>query len=170
MSLLSQEAAERTVRVLVESAGGYEFRVKFPGPWPELATDEPEPLGKGAGPNPAMQLAGAVANCLSASLLFCLRKSRVDARDASADCTLTLARNDRGRWRVSKADVNLAVHVPEGAGDRAARCESLFQDFCIVTESVRSGFPVDVRVRTIETAVAPRAGVTAPDPEGTTVG
>ncbi|MGA2240093.1 MAG: OsmC family protein, partial [Candidatus Bathyarchaeia archaeon] len=63
----------------------YQFKVEFDLPgMPELGTDETEPLGKNAGPNPSRMLSAAVGNCLSSSLLFCLSKSRVDVDDLKA--------------------------------------------------------------------------------------
>lgn len=69
------------VTVTLDLKDGYRFLVDFglPGVTP-LVMDEPEPLGEDAGPNAARVLAAAVANCLSASLLFCLRRARVRVR------------------------------------------------------------------------------------------
>ena len=53
------------------------FQIDF-GAFGNVLTDEPEPLGGGEGPNPSAMLAAAVANCLSASLLFALRKHKED--------------------------------------------------------------------------------------------
>ncbi|MGM9488289.1 OsmC family protein [Ideonella sp. YS5] len=59
---------------LVQQAD-YRFEARFDNPaLPALVTDEPAPLGRDAGPNPARLLGTAVANCLAASLLFSLRK------------------------------------------------------------------------------------------------
>ena len=57
----------------LEQQDDYAFLIRFdtPGAAP-LLSDEPEPLGRGTGPNPSRLLAAAVANCLSASLLFAL--------------------------------------------------------------------------------------------------
>lgn len=53
----------------LEHVQGYEFRLTFDWPdLPDLLLNEPAPLGAGA----SRLLAAAVANCLSASLLFCL--------------------------------------------------------------------------------------------------
>src|SRR3546814_1873356 len=55
--------------------GDYECRIRFEGSAvDDLITDEPAPLGHDNGPNPSRLLLAAVANCLSASLLFALRK------------------------------------------------------------------------------------------------
>ncbi len=58
-----------------EQLRDFEFRVKFDWPnVPDLTLDEPAPLGRSAGPNSARLIGAAVANCLTSSLLFCMRK------------------------------------------------------------------------------------------------
>lgn len=134
-------------RVRIEPLRDLEFNVKFDWPGtPELRTDEPRPLGGQTGPNAARLIAAGVGNCLAASLLFCLKKSRVEPRGVSAEVAGTLARNDRGRLRLGPLTVRLVV---DGAGEHEARlerCLGLFEDYCVVTESIRQGVPVAVEV------------------------
>jgi organic hydroperoxide reductase OsmC/OhrA len=139
--------SEERFDVMLDLETGYEFRVDFKEPGiPALTVDEPPPLGEGHGPNPSRLLATAVASCLSASLLFCLRRSRIDVKDVHATVSGTLARNERGRLRVSGLDVRINVEVAPGDRERMGRCMELFEDFCVVTESVRHGIDVGVRV------------------------
>jgi uncharacterized OsmC-like protein len=102
-------------------------------------------LGKGNGPAPSRLLAAAVMNCLASSLLYCLRKSRVDVSEMRASVVGTLGRSERGRLRIDSLDVTLEPGVAPEQLDRMSRCERLFEDYCVVTESVRRG--IDVRVR-----------------------
>lgn len=113
---------------------------------PPLHTDEPPPLGQGTGPNPARLLAAAVTNCLAASLLFALRKFRNAAEPLRAVATLSMARNAQNRLRIARIGVDL--HLGAAAHELHAldRVLDQFEDFCIVTQSVRAGIPVDVRV------------------------
>ncbi|MDX1646209.1 MAG: OsmC family protein [Longimicrobiales bacterium] len=115
--------------------------------WAPVVVDEPEPLGEGAGPNAARLLAAAVGNCLAASLLLCLDKSRIEVRDLRATVEGTMERNEKGRFRVAHLDVTLRPFV-EGheSSPRFARCLDIFEDFCIVTQSVREGIDVQVTV------------------------
>jgi uncharacterized OsmC-like protein len=133
---------------------GYAFDVSFddvPGA-PTFVVDEPRPLGESEGPNAAALLAAAVANCLAASLIHCLRKTRAEVESLTARVAAHVVKNDVGRYRVTRLDVELDPRLrPEDAG-RLARCEGLFEDFCIVTESVRQGIPVAVSVKTLEVA------------------
>jgi uncharacterized OsmC-like protein len=124
---------------------GYASRIDFDDTFAPLQTDEPPPLGKGNGPAPSRLLAAAVMNCLASSLLYCLRKSRVDVKEMRASVVGTLGRNERGRLRIDSFDVSLEPGVAPEQLDRMSRCESLFEDYCVVTESVRRG--IDVRVR-----------------------
>ena len=106
--------------ISLEQEQDYQFRVKFD--WPgvaELLVDEPEPLGETAGPNAARLVAAAVANCLLASLLFCMRKFKQSPGKLRAEVTGTLARNDRGRLRIGGFDVS--IHLADEAEHRSLR-------------------------------------------------
>jgi uncharacterized OsmC-like protein len=131
--------------ISVEHIDGFEFRVRFDKErYPELHMDEPAPLGRDAFPNPARILAAAIGNCLCASFLFCAKKSRVPVLGVRADVHVTLARNEAKRLRIGRVDVHL--HPRMGEGDALASCLPLFEDFCVVTQSVREGLEVNVEV------------------------
>lgn len=135
---------------------GYAFTVDFAArEGPPLVVDEVPPLGEGNGPNPARLLAAAVGHCLSASLLFCLRKSRIEVANLRTTVEGTIVRNERGRLRIGGLRVRLAPELSEEQRERMGRCLDLFEDFCLVTESVREGIPVDVEVETAATALTP---------------
>ena len=126
---------------------GYAFNVEFgEGEGSPLVVDELPPLGEANGPNPARLLAAAVGSCLSASLLFCLRKARIEVGDLRTTVEGTIIRNERGRLRIGGISVRLAPELTPEQRGRMGRCLDLFQDFCIVTESVRDGIAVDVAV------------------------
>jgi uncharacterized OsmC-like protein len=126
---------------------GYAFTADFGmAGVPDLTLDEPPPLGAGVGPNAARLIAAAVGNCLGASLLFCLRKSRIHVKQLRVSVEGTIVRNERGRLRIGEIRVRLAPDVVPQDRDRMGRCLELFEDFCIVTESVRQGIPIAVEV------------------------
>ena len=136
---------ESEFRVRIEPVGGYEYRVIFGNPdLPEMLMDEPSPMGKGRSPNAGLLLAAAVGNCLCASLTFCLNRARADVKGVSAEVFTRLERNERGRLRISSIRVLL---MPDG-GDpgKLERCRGIFEEFCVVTQSVREGVPVQVEV------------------------
>ena len=112
-----------------------------------MHTDESAPLGGDSGPNPSRMLVAAVANCLSASLLFSLRKYKNTPGTIVTRATARLERNEQKRLRVAHIDV--AIELPDAAADYAQieRLLEQFEDFCVVTESVRQGVEVNVSVR-----------------------
>jgi organic hydroperoxide reductase OsmC/OhrA len=109
---------------------------------PTIRFDEPPPAGEGTAPNAAAVLTAAVANCLSASLAFCLRRARVEVDAVTANAVAHVARNEHGRLRIERIDVAIAPVVSAARG--FDRCAALFEDFCTVTSSVRQGIPVHV--------------------------
>jgi len=139
---------ERAVhRVTVTRKSGFVFDVAFeavPG-LPVLGMDEPVPTGTATGPNATDLLLAAVANCLSASLLMCLQRSRAEVDRLSATATARIERNERGRLRIAAIDVEISPALGPDDAPKIVRCRELFEDFCIVTASLRQGIPVDVR-------------------------
>jgi len=133
--------------VRVEQIDGFEFRVKFDKEQFEpLRLDEPPPLGHDLAPNAARILAAAIGNCLAASLVFCLQKAKVATTGVSADVEVEIVRSETRRLRIGKVDVTLHTKLP---ADHPAltSCLTTFEDFCIVTQSVRKGIEVAVRVQ-----------------------
>ncbi len=114
--------------------------------WDPIVVDEPVPLGGGAGPNAARLLAGAVGSCLAASLLLCLEKARVELRNLEAHVEGVMERNEKGRFRIAGLSVTLTPTVLGEPSKKYERCLELFEDFCIVTQSVRQGIDVEVAV------------------------
>jgi len=139
---------EREHHVELRFVRGYEFVANFKDGerFESMLFDEPPPLGEGAGPNAAAVLAAAVGDCLAASFAFCLRKVRLEPLDLSANVVAHVTRNEQGRFRISGIDVELVPELQEDDHARLDRCERLFEDFCVVTESVRRGIPVNVKI------------------------
>jgi uncharacterized OsmC-like protein len=108
--------------------------------------DEPEPLGRAAGPNGMRLLGAAVGNCLSASLLFCLEKSKMSVERLKTDVVGFPQRNEKGRLRIAKLEVHISLDVAGEPAQRVARCLELFEEYCTVTASVRRGLDVNVVV------------------------
>jgi uncharacterized OsmC-like protein len=99
------------------------------------------------GPNPSRMLGLALLGCLSASFIFCLKKKNLTLDDLNATAELTIARNNKGFWRVMKVDVdiNIAISDPE-TRKRADQCKKMFEQYCVVTQAVREGINVEVNL------------------------
>lgn len=139
--------SEEGFSVTVEQESDYVFRVIFDDTSaPDLLTDEPEPLGGGSGPNPSRMLVAAVANCMSASLLFALRKFRNTPGKLVTRATATLGRNADKRLRVARIDATITLPDDPGGYQNLDRILQQFEQFCVVTESVRHGVEVSVSV------------------------
>jgi organic hydroperoxide reductase OsmC/OhrA len=140
-------AEDNTFSLTLVRLENYEFETKFDlENLPSILLDEPPPLGNNKGPNASRMLAAAVGDCLSASLLFCLEKSKVPIQGVQTDVRGTLVRNEKGRLQVGKLDVHIKIDVPGETPQRTSRCLELFEEYCIVTGSVRKGIPVNVTV------------------------
>jgi uncharacterized OsmC-like protein len=142
------------IRIVLEQEGPYAFKVNFEGTdLDALHTDESAPLGAGGGPNPSAMLLTSVANCLSASLVFALRKFRNDPAPIRAEIVARRERNAEGRWRIPHADVTIRLADKAADLEHFDRVLAQFEQFCIVTQSVREGVSVDVKIVDADGAV-----------------
>jgi uncharacterized OsmC-like protein len=127
---------------------GYKFKAEFDAEGIlDLIVDETEPLGENSGPNPSRLLSVAVGHCLSSSLLFCLSKARINAKNLETTIRGTHERNEKGRLRISKLEVEMHLEVDEKDKERVSRCLYIFEDYCTVTQSVRKGIEVNVHIK-----------------------
>lgn len=145
--------------VTLEQQGEYQFRLSFD--WqqaPAVTTDLAAPLGRQGGPDPERLLAAAVGNCLSASLLFALRKFKQTPGPLRTVARGTVARNEHGRLRVAGLDVTIRLAERADQLQHLARAASQFEEFCVVTQSIRQGVPVRVEILDADGTVVHRGG------------
>ncbi|MFX1377320.1 MAG: OsmC family protein [Promethearchaeota archaeon] len=106
------------------------------------------------GPNPSRLLALGVLGCLSASFIFCLKKRNFRVDDFKAEAEVAFTRNEKNFWRIKNIEVNIFPTITDpDTLKRAKQClksskegVSFFEQFCIVTQSVRSGIEVNVNL------------------------
>lgn len=143
------EAGEELGRFTIhlEQLEDYQITVRFD--WKraaDLLMDEPPPLGNTDGPNASRLLAAAAANCMSASLLHCLFKEEPPANSLRTEATCILVRNERKRLRIGAMEIKLIAGPALTDSRRFDRCKTLFEDFCVVSASIREGIPIAVTV------------------------
>jgi uncharacterized OsmC-like protein len=135
-----------TQQVRLTQVQDYRFDVDFGPGLPLLRADEPAPLGAGEGPTPVQLLAAAVGNCLSASLLFALRKFKQEPGTLGCEVQAEVGRNEQGRMRVLALHARLTLGVPGDALAHLDRVIGGFEDYCTVTQSVAAGIAVTTSV------------------------
>ena len=124
----------------------FQFEIRFGDGIAPLLADEPAPLGSGQGPSPGQLLAAAVGNCLSASLLFARRKFKQQPEPITTEVWFETGRNADNRVRMQAVRVVLKLGQPAAALQHLERVLATFEDFCVVTQSVRGSIAVDVQV------------------------
>ncbi|MBX5453274.1 MAG: OsmC family protein [Acidobacteriia bacterium] len=124
----------------------YQFSIDFGAGIPPLLADESAPLGSGAGPSPVQLLLAAVANCMSDSLYFAMRKFHQDPKGIQTNATASVGRNEKGRLRVQEITVNIGFEAKAEEIEHLDRILNQFEDFCTVGQSVRAGIATTVIV------------------------
>ncbi|MGO8952029.1 MAG: OsmC family protein [Rhodomicrobium sp.] len=135
------------VRVTITREENFRFLVDFGPGMTTMIADEAVPIGEGTGPSPQQMLAAAVANCLSASLVFALRKFKEDPGKLTATAICKSGRNEKNRLRVMGIEVAIELGAEPADAGRLERALAQFEDFCTVSQSVKTGIPYSVTVK-----------------------
>ncbi len=139
--------SENSIVTKLRLVDGYKFDIGFDvDHMPNLVVDETKPEGEGTGPNPPRLLAAAVGHCLSSSLIYCLKKARIPVLGMETTIETNLYRNESGRKRIKSIDVEITLKISDKDKPRLHRCLELFEDYCTVTQSIRKGIEVNVKV------------------------
>ena len=139
--------SEKTIETKLLRIDGYKFDVNFDVDYlPNLVADEPKPIGEGSGPNAPRLLAAAVGQCMSSSLIYCLNKARIPIVSLETTVKTNLFKNEKEQTRIRSIDVQINLEVNEEYKTRLQRCLTIFEDYCTVTQSIRSGIQVNVKV------------------------
>jgi uncharacterized OsmC-like protein len=133
--------------VTVTRQDKYRFLIDFGPTIDRVVGDELAPLGEGAGPSPVQLLAAAVANCLSSSLVFANNKFKEDPGPLTTTVTCEVGRNDKNRLRVTGMNVTITLGVKAESLGHLDRALAQFEDFCTVSQSVKTGIPYTLTIK-----------------------
>ncbi|MFT7401572.1 MAG: putative OsmC-like protein [Hydrogenophaga sp.] len=146
LQLLMEHFMSEQALVTITRQSGYQFLVDFGKGLPDWLADEPVPLGQGTGPSPDAMLMAALANRLSANLLFALQKFKQDPGTLVATATPTVERNEHKRLRIIGIRVQIALGRAAAEIEHLERVLPQFEEFCTVSMSAREGIPIAVEV------------------------
>jgi uncharacterized OsmC-like protein len=141
-------STEPSVRLIQQN--DYQFAIYYNEERDPIYGDEPPPLGRSQGATPSQFLLAGVANCLSDSLLFALRKFKQNPEPIETKARCEIGRNSENRLRILAIHVEIRVGVPGSTLENLERVLAQFQDFCTVSASVGLGIPINVTVIDIE--------------------
>jgi uncharacterized OsmC-like protein len=75
-----------------------------------------------------------------------LEKARMELKEMKTGVKGFLERNERGRLRLVRLNVHIVVDVEGEKPARVGRCLELFEDYCVVTGSIKKAIQVNVLV------------------------
>lgn len=135
-----------TPQVTLRQQDGFRFDIDFGGSLAHLQSDEPAPLGGGAGPDPVHLLLAAVGSCMSSSFHFAMQKFHESPGTITTTARATIGRDETRRLRVQAIEVSIGFAQPAESIAHLARILGQFEDFCTVGAAVRRGIPTTVTV------------------------
>ena len=123
-----------------------QFDARFRTKEGDLLLPTPFPVGVGYGPEAVTMLNMSTTYCMTASLNYYLAKARVEPTTLRARGHVDMRLTDEKFRRIKALEIDIRIEVTEKERKRLERALERFTDFCIISESIRGSFPINVRV------------------------
>ena len=115
----------------------------------DLHLDEPESFhGTDLGPSPVEYLLIGIGGCLGSTFAYCLQKQdvEIDALEVIVDGQLKHS-GPKMSLKLVNIEAELLVTAKDGGSSgKIEQCIKTFLDYCIVSNSITQGVPLDVKV------------------------
>lgn len=133
---MDSKTAYKTVGLIHDSRGSSHV----------VVSDEPEPHGTDEAVSPVSYLFLSLVSCQMVVLTACLQKARIEDFVIKADAALVFREDDHPEempeftaQRVDDILIDLTLEVPEEHARRAERCLEVYDDGCLVGQSLKAG-------------------------------
>lgn len=145
------DTADSPHRYRVTSSSDDEYRRGVLREKHEVVSDEPKFLpiaGNDDHPAPVDYLVFGLLACQASVLTQCFEKSRIGEFDITAVAEITSMgaveehpeeMPDHTANRIDHIDIEIEIRVPERFRSRAARCADVYDQGCVVGQSLRAG-------------------------------
>ena len=113
----------------------------------EMKVDEPESFhGTDLGPSSVEYLLIGIGGCLATTFAYCLQKRSVDITKLDIIVDGKLAHVEpKKRLRLVNVDVTIRYLPQKNTSlKKINMCIEEFEEFCIVSQSIQNGFPINV--------------------------
>lgn len=141
------------MKIEVEWDGNIRFKAKTRQFSNYIMDEPPQFHGDDKGPSSIEYLGFAIGGCLGTSFTFCLQKMEVPIEDLKLvlDIKMThVEEKEANPLRIVNIDVDINVTLEdEEDEDILELCIESFKRYCVVTQSVMGGIPVNVNVKKI---------------------
>ena len=111
--------------------------------------DEPESFhGTDLGPSSTEYLLIGIGGCMGSSLAYCLQKRKIKIKDMEiiVDGKLKVE-GPKNHLRLAKVNVELFLSLKKGnSSQNVDTCINNFLEYCVLTNSVIQGIPIDIKV------------------------
>jgi len=115
----------------------------------DIHIDEPESFdGTDEGPSPVEFFLIGIGGCLGSTFAYCLQKQdvEIDKLEVVVDGQLKHV-GPKLSLRLVNIEAELKITTRDNdSSDKIEKCVKSFQEYCIVTNSITQGVPIDVKV------------------------
>ena len=115
----------------------------------DIQVDEPESFhGTDKGPSPVEFFLIGIGGCLGSTFTYCLQKQNVeiDTLEVVVDGQLKHA-GPKMLLRLVNIEAELLITARDNdSSEKIEQCIKTFREYCIVTNSITQGVPLDVKV------------------------